>query len=131
MRPRELRPLEWIASSKSDLKGFPARVRQEIGYSLYHAQVGTKHRLAKPLRGLGTGVLEMISDHRGDTFRAVYTVRFRAAVYVLHAFQKKAKRGIATPKREMDVLRRRLKQAEAHYQANYVEGYTNAPNQRG
>lgn len=114
--------MEWVASSKSDLRVFPAQVRQEIGYSLYHAQAGTKHRLAKPLRGLGSGVLEMISDHWGDTFRAVYTARFKAAVYVLHAFQKKAKRGIATPKREMDLLRRRLKEAEAHYKANYVEG---------
>ena len=75
--------------------------------------------------------MEVISDHRGDTFRAVYTVRFTAAVYVLHAFQKKAKRGVATPKREMDVVKGRLKQAEAHYLANYLEGDTDAPNRRG
>lgn len=72
----------------------------------------------------------MRSSHDGDPYRAVYSVRFKAA-YVLHAFQKKAKRGIATPKREIDMRQRRLKQAEAHYQANYVEGYTDAPNQRG
>ena len=87
----------------------------------------TKHRsgsstaISKPLRGLGANVLEVMSRHDGDTYRAVYTVRFKAAVYVLHAFQKKAKRGIATPKREIDLIKRRLKAAEQHYAKTYDE----------
>ena len=78
-----------------------------------------KSRAAKPLKGLGSGVLEVVSRHDEGTFRAVYTVRFEAAVYVLHAFQKKAKKGIATPKREIDIVRRRLKAAASHYEVNY------------
>ena len=93
-----LKPVEWIGSTKADLKRFPETVQDVVGYALYQAQVGLRHRGVKPLRGLGSNVLEVVSRHDGDTFRAVYTVRFRAAVYVLHAFQKKAKRGIATPK---------------------------------
>ena len=85
------------------------------------AQVGLKHRDAKPLRGLGNRVPEVVSRHDGDTFRAAYTVRFGNAVYVLHAFQKKAKRGMATPRPEIDLIARRLKAAERHYRANYVE----------
>ncbi len=86
---------------------FPNAVRQIFGYALYQAQVGLRHRDVKPLRGLGSNVLEVITRHDGDTFRAVYTVRFRAVVYVLHAFQKKARRGIATPKPEIDLIRLR------------------------
>lgn len=108
-------PVEWVGSSKSDLKAFPEAVRRVVGYALYQAQVGLRHRDVKPLRGLGSNVLEVISRYDGNTFRAVYTVRFRSAVYVLHAFQKKAKRGIATPKREIDLIRRRLRAAEQHY----------------
>ena len=96
--------------------------RTWVGYALYQAQVGLRHRGVKPLRGLGSNVLEVVSRHDGDTFRAVYTVRFRAAVYVLHAFQKKAKRGIATPKPEIDLIRRRLRAAEKHYRENYGGG---------
>ena len=99
-----VKPLEWVSSSKQDLRQFPADVQDHVGYALYQAQVGLKHRDAKPLRGLSPNVLEVVSRHDGDTYRAVYTVRFRAAVYVLHAFQKKAKRGIATPKREIDLI---------------------------
>ena len=86
------RPLEWVGSAKADIKRFPEAVRAVVGYALFQAQGGLKHRSAKPLTGLGGNVLEVISRHDGDTFRAVYTVRFRTAVYVLHAFQKKAKR---------------------------------------
>ena len=86
-----------------------------MGFAIYQAQLGLRHRDAKPLRGFGSGVLEAVSRHDGDTFRAVYTVRFETAVYVLHAFQKKAKRGIATPKPELDLVRRRLAAAERHY----------------
>ncbi len=116
------KPVEWIGSSKADLKMFPATVRGVVGFALYQAQVGLKHRDAKPLRGLGANLLEVVSRYDGDTYRAVYTVRFKAAVYVLHAFQKKAKRGIATPKQEIDLVRRRLRAAEQHYSENYGGG---------
>ena len=113
------RPLEWVGSSKADLKAFPDEVQDHIGFALYQAQIGLKHRDAKPLTGLGSGVLEVVSDFDKSTFRAVYTVRFRDAVYVLHAFQKKSKRGIATPKAEIDLVKRRLRAAEQHYATAY------------
>ena len=110
-----LKPVLWTGTSKDDLKRFPDPVRQRMGFAVYQAQAGMRHRDAKPLRGFGAGVLEVVSRHDGDTFRAVYTVRFETAVYVLHAFQKKAKRGAATPKKELDTVRRRLRLAERHY----------------
>lgn len=110
---RPLRPLIWVGSSQRDYRRFPAEVKRDTGYALLLAQQGKKHEAAKPLRGFGgRGVLELIEDHAGDTYRAVYTVRFETAVYVLHTFQKKAKRGIATPKREIDLVRHRLRDAE-------------------
>ncbi len=93
------------------LREFPQAVREEVGYALYRAQLGEKHPNAKPLKGLGPGVLEVISECRGDTFRAVYTVKLAGKVYVLHAFQKKSRRGIATPKSDLDLVRQRLKRA--------------------
>ena len=110
-----LKPLLWIGSSKADLKQFPGRVQDRMGFAIYQAQAGLRHRDAKPLRGFGSGILEIVARHDGDTYRAVYTVRFEAAVYVLHAFQKKAKRGIATPRKELDLIRRRLRTAERHH----------------
>ena len=110
-----LRPVEWVGSSKANLKGFPEPVRARMGFAIYRAQTGLRHRDAKPLKGFGSGVLEVVARHDGDTFRAVYTVRFEAAVYVLHAFQKKARRGVKTPKQELDLVRRRLRAAERHY----------------
>ena len=110
-----LKPVEWVGSSKADLKRFPDPVQDRMGFAIYQAQIGLRHRDAKPLKGLGSGVLEVVSRHDGDTFRAVYTVRFETAVYVLHAFQKKARRGIATKKHELDMVRRRLAAAERHY----------------
>lgn len=107
-----LRPVEWVGSSKKDLSRFPDPVKYHMGFAIYHAQAGLKHPDAKPLKGFGSGVLEVVSRHDGNTFRAVYTVRLQAAVYVLHAFQKKARRGIATPKAELDLIRRRLQVAE-------------------
>ena len=109
------KPVEWVGSSKADLKRFPGPVRDRTGFAIYQAQLGLRHRDAKPLKGFGSGVLEVVARRDGDTFRAVYTVRFEAAVYVLHAFQKKARRGIATPKPELDLVRRRLRAAERHY----------------
>lgn len=116
------RPLEWVGSAKADIKRFPEAVRAAVGYALLQAQGGLKHRSTKPLRGLGGNVLEVISRHDGDTFRAVYTVRFRTAVYVLPAFQKKAKRGVATPESEIDLIKRRLREAEQHYRQNHGGG---------
>jgi phage-related protein len=112
------KPLFWMSSTHDELRRFPQEVRQVMGYALYLAQCGDKHLDAKPLKGFGgAGVLEVVADHDGDTYRAVYTVRFADAVYALHAFQKKSKRGVATPKREIERIRQRLRQAQEHYQA--------------
>lgn len=105
------KPVVWLGDSLRQLKTFPSAVQDEMGYAVYLAQCGEKHVSAKPLKGLGTGVLEVVSNHRGDTFRAVYTVRFADRVFVLHAFQKKSKSGSATPKAEIALIKQRLKQA--------------------
>ena len=111
-----IRPLRWIASSKDDLSAMPIDVRRAVGYALYAAQQGEKHDDAKVLKGFGdAGVLEVIARHDGDTFRAVCTVRLADVVYVLNVFQKKSKRGIATPKKELDLIRKRLKLAEQEH----------------
>lgn len=111
-----LKPLFWVGSAKKDYAAFPQDVHDAVGYALHKAQGGDKHPAAKPLKGFsGTGVLEVVEDHAGDTFRAVYTVRFEGAVYVLHAFQKKAKKGIATPQQEIELVKRRLGIAEADH----------------
>ena len=95
----DIRPVAWIGSSKADLSAFPEEVKDSIGFALYVAQQGGKHRDAKPLRGFGgAGILEIVDDFDGDTYRAVYTIRFAGRVYVLHVFQKKSKAGIKTPK---------------------------------
>jgi phage-related protein len=107
-------PLEFIGTSRDDLSGFPDEVKAYIGFALRVAQTGGKHPDAKPLKGFGgAGVLEIVSDFDGDTFRAVYTVKIKGVIYVLHAFQKKSKKGIATPKAEIDKIKRRLKDAES------------------
>lgn len=103
----------WIASSLDDLKRFPDPVKQSMGFALFQAQCGGRHPQAKPLKGFkGGGVLEAVEDFDGDTYRTVYTVRFADELYVLHAFQKKSKKGIETPKHEIDVIKSRLKMAE-------------------
>jgi len=114
-----LRPVEWVGSSRADLKKFPAAVQDQVGFALYQAQTGLKHRDAKPLKGLGANILEVVSRQEGNAYRTVYTVRFKEAVYVLHAFQKKSKRDIATPKQELDLVKQRLKAAQRHYADNY------------
>ena len=111
--PESERPLIWVGSSRRDLRGFPRQVRRDIGQALYAAQKGETDPAAKPLKGFGGRfVVEIIADHAGDTWRAVYTVRFPEAIYVLHAFQKKSKRGISTPKKDIDLIHRRLAEAE-------------------
>jgi phage-related protein len=107
------RPVIWVGSSRKDLRSFPREVRRDLGQALYTAQQGETDPAAKPLRGFGGGsVLEIVANQKGGTWRAVYTVRYPEAVYVLHAFQKKSKRGIATPKRDTDLIHRRLAKAE-------------------
>ena len=105
------KPVVWLGDTLATLRTCPQDVQDEVGYGLYLAQIGAKYDGAKPLKGLGPGVLEVIADHRGDTYRAVYTVRFAERVYVLHVFQKKSKKGIATPQSEIDLVRQRLKRA--------------------
>ena len=108
-----LKPVIWVGSSRKDLREFPDAVRDHIGYALYVAQCGGKHRDAKVMTGFGgAGVVEIVKDYRGDTFRAVYTLRHAGAVYVLHAFQKKSKSGRETPRRDMDLIKQRLREAE-------------------
>jgi phage-related protein len=107
------RPLVWVGSSRKDVRGFPRQVRRDIGLALYAAQQGEVDPSAKPLRGFGGGsVIEIVAQHLGNTWRAVYTVRYAEAIYLLHAFQKKSKVGIATPKKEIDLIHRRLLEAE-------------------
>jgi phage-related protein len=108
-----LKPVIWIGSSRKDLRAFPDPVQDHMGYALYVAQRGGKHRDAKTLTGFGgAGVVEIIKDYRGDTFRVVYTLRYAGAVYMLHAFQKKSTRGRETPKRNMELVKQRLREAE-------------------
>jgi len=108
------RPLEWIGGSYKELMALPTEVRRLFGFAFSLAQAGDRHDSAKVLKGFGgAGVLELVEDDVGGTYRAVYTVKFEEAVFVLHCFQKKSKRGIATPKEHMDIIRARLKVAEA------------------
>jgi phage-related protein len=108
------KPIVWIGSSKKDLMALPIEVRRFFGHALSFAQCGERHDAAKPLSGFGgAGVLEVVESGVGGTYRAVYTVRFEEAVFVLHCFQKKSKSGIATPQEDMNTIRARLKVAEA------------------
>ncbi len=113
------KPIYWIGSSLKDIAHFPAEVRRSIGFALSAAQYGGKHPAAKPWRGEGSGVLEVVKDHDGDTYRAIYTVRFTNAVYVLHAFQKKSPRGIATRQSDIVLVRERLKVARRDYEERH------------
>jgi phage-related protein len=117
------KPVEWIASSRDDLREFPKDVRRVMGQAIDDAENGDEDPSAKALKGFGgRGVLEIVDDFDGDTYRAVYTVKFGGVIYVLHAFQKKSKKGIATPQRDIDLIRARLKRAEQHYKENYAIG---------
>ena len=109
-------PLYWVGSSKRDLLTFPEAVKDGIGTALSVAQFGGKHDAAKPWKGAGSGVLEVVENHDGDTYRAVYTVRFPRAVYVLHCFQKKSHRGIRTPGPDVDLVLHRLRLAKQDYE---------------
>lgn len=109
------RPVDWVGSSKRDFMAFPEAARKDMGYALGVAQLGGKHPSAKPWIGEGSGVLELVEDHDGDTYRAVNTVRFKEVVYVLHAFKKKSPKGIKTARLDVDLVASRLKAAQADY----------------
>lgn len=112
------KPLHWVGSAKKDYQLFPSEVQDDMGYALGLAQLGGKHPHAKPWKREGGGVFEIVEDHRGDTYRAVYTVRFAEVVYVLHAFQKKSKAGIKTPQEDVNLIGERLKRAQQDYERN-------------
>ena len=115
-----IKPVSWIGSSYRDFREFPDPVQDAMGYALYQAQIGLKHGSAKPLKGFGgAGVLEIVADHVGDTFRAVYTVKFATAVYVLHAFQKKSPSGIRTAKHDIELVAERLRTAQRDHEEHY------------
>jgi phage-related protein len=115
------KPLHWMGSALKEVRRFPSEVQRTVGFALGAAQFGGKHPSTKPWKGDGPGVLEVVKDFDGDTFRAIYTVRFARAVYVLHAFQKKSPRGIKTRQSDVDLVRERLKMAEQDYRERYVE----------
>lgn len=118
-----VKPLFFIGSSRDDLREFPDDVKDATGFALYLAQLGDRHPHARPLRGFGgAGVLEVVEYHHGNAFRTVYTVRLQHAVYVLHAFQKKSKQGIATPKQEIRLVTDRLRLAERHHATTFETG---------
>ena len=108
-----------MGSSKRDFLGFPDAVKDEMGTALGLAQFGGKHPKAKPWKGQGAGIFEVVENHRGDTYRAIYTVRFREVVYVLHAFQKKSPKGIKTARTDIELIERRLRAAQRDYEARY------------
>ncbi len=110
------KPLHWMASAKKDYLAFPTEVQDEMGYALGLAQLGAKHPKAKLWKGEGSGIFEIVEDHRGDAYRTVYTVRFADVVYVLHAFQKKSKTGIKTPQDDVNLIAERLKRAQSDYE---------------
>jgi phage-related protein len=119
----EQKPCIFIGSSLKDLRRFPAKVKNRIGFALNEVQEGGEPLAAKALSGFGgRAVLELVDDYDSDTYRAVYTVRFVGVVYVLHAFQKKAKKGIATPQQDMELVKSRLRDAELHYRARTGKG---------
>ena len=113
------KPLHWVGSSKRDFLAFPDPVKSDMGYALGLAQLGGKHPHAKPWKGEGSGVFEVVESHDGDTYRAVYTVRFRHVVYVLHAFQKKSPRGRKTARGDIELIPRRLTIARQDYEARH------------
>lgn len=116
MMDEPVRPVAWVGSGKKDFREFPGAVQDAMGFALYQAQRGDWHNAMKVLKGFGgAGVLELVENHHGDTYRAVYTMRFADAIYVLHSFQKKSKSGIKTSQQDLDMIKSRLKLAEAHH----------------
>jgi phage-related protein len=118
--PNPLKPIEWIGSSLDDLRALPDEPRRVFGYAIHLAQLGLHHRAAKRMKGELTGLVEVVDDFDGDTYRAIYTVKLAGVVYVLHVFQKKSTRGIATPKPDLGVIRERWQRAKVHHATNYA-----------
>lgn len=118
------KPVHWVGSSKSDLLAFPRQVVADIGYALGLAQLGGKHPEAKPWKGQGPGVFEVVERYEGEAYRAVYVVRFEEVIYVLHAFQKKSPKGVRTDRRDVDLISRRLRIAREDYERRREEGRT-------
>jgi len=116
---RQEKPLHWVGSAKKDLLALPDEVIDDVGYALGAVQLGATPPQAKHWKGEGSGVLELVDNHRGDTFRAVYTVRFAKAVYVLHCFQKKSSSGVRTAQTDIDLIHERLKVAQQHYKDHH------------
>ena len=117
MEKQQPTPIIWLGSTKKAVQDFPLTVRQAVGFALFQAQLGGKHKDTKPLKGFGgAGVLEIVERFDSDTYRAVYTVKLAGVIYVLHAFQKKSKQGIKTPKQDLDLIKKRLQQAREDYQ---------------
>jgi len=113
------KPLDWVGSSKRDFLGFPAAVKDEMGHALGLAQLGGKHPKAKPWKGQCAGTFEIVEDHRGDTYRAIHTVRFHEVVCVLHAFQKRSPKGIRTARLDVELIERRLRVAQQDYEVRF------------
>ena len=109
------KPVRWMGDSRKRLREFPQAVRLEIGQAVYQAELGEPHQSARAMQGLNA--VEIVSDYRGDAYRGVYTTRFKGFIYVLHCFQKKSKAGVGTPKRDLELIRRRLADAESHFRA--------------
>jgi len=117
----KLKPIIWVRSSKEDLKRFPDLAQKHIGFALKMAQMGEKHLDAKPMRGFGgASVIEVVEDYDRNTYRAVYTVRFAEVICVLHCFQKKSRHGIATVRRDIDLIKERLARAEELHRQRIV-----------
>ena len=120
-QPALRKPAEWVGNSREDLRDLPAESRRALGFAIHLAQIGLHHPAAKQLKGEFRGLVEVVDDFDGNTYRAVYTVRFAGVVYVLHVFQKKSTRGIATSRRDLALIRSRLRRAQVHYAASYVD----------
>ena len=115
-----MRKVAFIGSAQKDLRRIPDVPRQRFGYALYQAQQGISAKRAKPLQGFGgSSVVELVEDFDGDTYRTVYTTRFAEVLYVLHCFQKKSKKGRKTSKQEIDLVKRRLRDAKSHYTEHF------------
>lgn len=119
---RPVRPLRWIGASRKNYGEFPWQVQEAFGFGLYLAQTGQHPLGAKPLKGLGSGVVELVESFDGNAYRAVYTVRFETALYVLHCFKKKSKSGIGTPQTDIELIKRRLRDAQADYTERQTGG---------
>ena len=113
MSEADKKPIYWVGTSRKDLSGFPDEVRDEIGFAIYQAELGERHASAKTMKVLDA--VEIVSDYDGDTFRGVYTTKYKGVLFVLHCFMKKSKNGIKTPKAELDLIKKRLKDAKKIY----------------